>query len=669
VHWRSSVIAALALIFVGHSALAQPVQSSILSYDAAFFANSRPNTAFDMIGRLPGFTFEEGATARGFAGTAGNVLIDGQRPTSKTDSLQSMLARIPAANVERIELIRGAAPGIDMQGLTVIANVILKKEDSTHVVVTAENLVFTDGHMIPNGSVEFTRHSGASIYEGSIFVIQNYDDSVGHGIHNVFDGAGNLLTHDLAISHGLGVGFGASGAATLPLWGGEFKANVLFRDSPFVDRLSYSRPGFLQLFKDDSRNSNGELGLHWKGPVGPVELETLVLQRLGHNPSTSDSDDGVTAEHFMSLADTGETIARTTVTYLPTDALTLESGGEGAFNFLDGKTAFLINGVNQPLPSANARVEERRGELFGQATWRISDAWLLETEVRAEVSNISESGSVQLSRSFFYPKPRVVLTWSPDKDTQIRLRFERVVGQLDFNNFIASANLSATGVTAGNENLRPDQRTQYAISFERHFWDKGAVVLSYMHEEIKDVVDLIPVTSPAGTFDEPGNIGNGKNDEIKLEATLPLDRLYIPGGLLTTTSIFDLTSVRDPVTGVERVISAQRPQNIRINFSQDIDSLKSTWGIFYYHAWDEHYFRLEQVRHRKVSPPYFQAYWDYKPSPEWTFHLEVDDITSFVYHDDKFNFAGPRNTAPLDNIDEFIAHSNPQIDFRVRWTF
>jgi outer membrane receptor protein involved in Fe transport len=409
--------------------------------------------------------------------------------------------------------------------------------------------------------------------------------------------------------------------------------------------------------------------LHWKGPVGPIELETLVLQRLGHDNNASDSNDSVTAEHFTSTDDTGETIARATMRYLPTEALTLESGGEGAFNFLDGKTAFFINGVNQPLPSANARVEERRGELFGQATWKIADEWLLEAGARAEVSTISESGSVKLSRSFFYPKPRAVLTWSPDKDTQVRLRYEKVVGQLDFNNFIASANLSATGVTAGNENLRPDQRTQYAISFERHFWDKGAVVLSYMHEEIKDVVDLIPVTSPAGTFDAPGNIGNGKNDEIKLEATLPLDRLYIPGGLLTTTSIFDLTSVRDPVTGVERVISGQRPQNIKINFTQDVDSLKSTWGIFYYHAWDERYFRLEQVRHRKVTPPYFQVFWDYKPSPEWTFHLAINNVTSFVYHDDKFNFAGARNVAPLANIDEFIAHSMPTIDVRVRWTF
>ncbi len=122
-----------------------------------------------------------------------------------------------------------------------------------------------------------------------------------------------------------------------------------------------------------------------------------------------------------------------------------------------------------------------------------------------------------------------MLTWSPDNDTQIRLRVEKVVGQLNFNNFIASANLSATGITVGNENLKPDQHSQYEISFERHFWNKGAFVLTLMHEDIKDVVDYVPIVSPTATFDAPGNIGNGQDNQITVQVTLPLDKLFIPG--------------------------------------------------------------------------------------------------------------------------------------------
>ena len=100
-------------MFAVACAQAQTDQTSILVYQAAFFADARPNTAYDMIGRLPAFTFDDGTSARGFAGTAGNVLIDGQRPTAKTDDLLSILSRIPASDVDRIEVIRGGAPGID----------------------------------------------------------------------------------------------------------------------------------------------------------------------------------------------------------------------------------------------------------------------------------------------------------------------------------------------------------------------------------------------------------------------------------------------------------------------------------------------------------------------------------------------------------------------------
>ena len=289
--WLAGV-AAVALL-AGPVARADDASSGVLVYNPQFFADARPNTAYDMIQRLPGFTFADVGTARGFAGTAGNVLVNGQRPTAKSDSLQSILQRILAADVDHIELIRGGAPGIDMQGQTVVANIVLKKQDSTRYVATAEDLVFVDGHMIPNAGFQFTRHTGDSIYEGSISTIQNYDDSVGHGTHNVFDGAGNLVTRDSTISHGLGVGLSAKTSATVPLWGGEFKANLTYQNSPFVDSLIYRRPGFLQTFGDDNRDNIGELGLHWKGSVGSgLELETLVLQRIDHNNASSTSDDG-----------------------------------------------------------------------------------------------------------------------------------------------------------------------------------------------------------------------------------------------------------------------------------------------------------------------------------------------------------------------------------------
>src|SRR5689334_6664073 len=369
-----------------------------------------------MVRRVPGFTFDAGATARGFAGTAGNVLINGERPTSKSDALDAILQRIPASDIDHLELIRGGAPGIDMQGLPVIVNVVRKSADSTQIVATADDVIFVDGHQIPSGSLEFTRHANGTTYEASIAAIANYDDSVGKGYHTTYDGLGNLLTRDIAHSHGMGIGWNVKGAITTPLFGGEFKVNGLVQSNPFVDSLSYERPGFFQLFRDNSRSNRQEIGLHWQGDVGIGELETLVLQQLRRYPTRSTSDDGTTFQDFRSLSDTGETIARATLRVPVMPELNLEAGAEGAFNYLRGRTFFSINGAPVPLPDADAYVDEERGEIFAQGTWKPSSEWMLEAGIRAEYSNINESSSTagtHKSRTFFYPKPRAVLTWTP----------------------------------------------------------------------------------------------------------------------------------------------------------------------------------------------------------------------------------------------------------------
>src|SRR5206468_10656981 len=90
----------------GTSAAQQPPAaqaSRITTYDAAFFAKYAPRTAYDIVQRIPGFTLDlgannnnNGADIRGFAGVAGNVVVNGQRPSTKSETLDAYLSRIPA---------------------------------------------------------------------------------------------------------------------------------------------------------------------------------------------------------------------------------------------------------------------------------------------------------------------------------------------------------------------------------------------------------------------------------------------------------------------------------------------------------------------------------------------------------------------------------------------
>ncbi len=664
---RIGVAIALATILMGQTALA--AGDGVLRYPASFFADARPNTAYDMVQRLPGFVFDDGKNARGFAGTAGNVLIDGQRPTAKTDDLQSILQRIPASDVDRIEVIRGGEQGIDMQGQTVVANVVRKKSDSTQIVTDIDANFWPDGHIVPDASVQFTRHAGDSTYEASLQAIGNFDDSVGKGFYNITQLPSGTLTHYDMHYKGMGIGWGANGAATIPLFGGQFKANATFRDVPFDSGELLFNAGGMSSILERSRVQKGEVGLHWIGPVGGIELETLVLQRLGRFPDYQESTLPGDHEIFSQQQSTAESIARATVRYRPNTDLTFEAGAEGAYNLLDGSSAYSVNGTAIPLPSAKARVDEKRTELFGQATWNFAPEWKLEVGARAEYSTISESGSSSLSREFFYPKPRLLLAWTPVKERQFRFRYERVLGQLDFTNFVASSNLTSTGVSAGNPNLAPDRHTQYEFSLEQDFWERGAIVASLMHEEIAGVLDYIPVVGPSGVFGAPGNIGTGHNNQANVQVTLPLDRLGLHNGLLKSTTIWKLTGVRDPATGTTREISGIRPRDFEFTLTQDIESLKSTWSVFYFSGWDEQYFRPLQMRHRKVIPPYIELEWDYKPTPQWMFSAAIKNAGRFGYDDVTTVYSGLRGSAPPDEEIEFKVKSQARLYVEVRRTF
>ncbi|MDP3175455.1 MAG: hypothetical protein Q8M88_13560, partial [Phenylobacterium sp.] len=122
----------------------------IIAYPASFFADTSPTSALDMVQRLPGFQFDKGQAVRGLAAAAGNVLIDGEAPVAKNDTLDEILKRIPVSAVLRIELIRGGAGGYDMQGRPVLANVVQRDTSGFKGATTLSASSIDDGRVLSN---------------------------------------------------------------------------------------------------------------------------------------------------------------------------------------------------------------------------------------------------------------------------------------------------------------------------------------------------------------------------------------------------------------------------------------------------------------------------------------------------------------------------------------
>ena len=177
------------------------------------------------------------------------------------------------------------------------------------------------------------------------------------------------------------------------------------------------------------------------------------------------------------------------------------------------------------------------------------------------------------------------------------------------------------------------------------------------------------MTGSSGTFDAPGNIGNGRNNQIDIETTLPLDKLGLTNGRLKTSSIWRDGVVRDPVTGMKRRVSGQRPQYITMTLTQDIESLKSTWSIFFYNCWKESYYRLAEVNHPYVVPPYIELSWTYKPTPAWSLQASIMNPGRFSYDDTQYMYTGSRAGQSPSEIDELKIKSQARLYIEIRKTF
>lgn len=675
-------LASAALCALGGTAMAQtaPVQvapaadaarQGVLAFDPAFFADSRPDTALDMIARLPGFALDTGDSGtRGLAGTAGNVLIDGRHPSTKSDNLEQILDRISANGVARVELIRGGAPGIDMQGRSVVANVVLIRTVTTERVIESNTYVYPDGYAGPVLLARWARRDGDDQTEVSIGGFTDRTDGTGEGFRRRYDPAGNLIQDaDLVLWDRIR-NLRANGAVQRRLGGGLLRVNGLLRwfgNESSQDLLIRSGAGADSFNDEQSEDINGELGVSWTRDLGPrTGLELTGLQRWSTEDYTGVSDSSGDSSVFTADTDSGESIGRAVLRFRPDDRWAFETGGEAAWNFLDSATAYSENGVPIPLPSASVRVEELRGEVFGQATWRPDPTLTLEGGLRVEVSEISQSGDSDLTKSFVYPKPRLQATWTPRPGHQFRFRAEREVGQLDFGDFIASADIEIGQVEGGNPDLEPEKATVFEAIYERRFRGEGVFDVTVSHAEIEDVVDVIPLT---GGFDGVGNIGDGTSDYFQLRLTLPTDWLGVPNGRLQTRGSWSDTSVIDPVTGEERRFQGSQAFGCGVAFNQDLMGGRWSWGFDHGCNIDKgRAFRVREVRAFHEEPE-FEIYGQWKPRADLTVRVDLMNITDREQGYDREIHSGPRDAAPVAFREVRRTRMSPFLFVQIRKTF
>lgn len=653
---------------------ARPVaEDAVLTFPAAFFADAQPATAYDMILRVPGFAFDAGDTdVRGFAGAAGNVLIDGRRPTSKAETLTDILKRIPAGSVLRIELIRGGAGGVDMQGQPVVANVVRRLEAAVRGQLEDSAGRYGDGRPTFGTRLDLSHKRGPLLTEGSLALARTVDDEKGRGPRTRVN-PDNSLREALRYDEHDGFRTGsASLAHERPLLGGKLRANLSLkrereRAATTLD-TSFPAAGLERVLELETRDE-GELGATWDRALSAkLSLELAALERRSRDRASEHADDGSSIDDVGARSTGGERIGRVVLRWQASPKLAVEGGSEAAFNYLDSHASYAIDGVAVALPAADVRVEERRAEGFATATWQATPPLSIEAGVRVETSKLVQSGDSNLTKQFVFAKPRLFATWASGKRTQWRARIERTVGQLDFADFVSSTSLTSATVTAGNRDLEPDRRWTASLAWERRFWGEGALVLTASRDWISHTVDRVGVFGPGFAFDARGNIGPGRRTRVQASLSLPLDKFAIPGGLLKFDGSYRWTAAIDPTTGERRAISGEPRIEGQAHFTQDWPAAGFRWGIDAVLAERKREYRFNEVRISDLGTRW-TLFAEYRPAPAWTLRAFAENVTGRHAERERALYAGARNVAPLRFVEDRRLGTHALIGVLARRTF
>jgi hypothetical protein len=635
-----------------------PTQQGGRSYTPADFARFAPRNALDMLNNVPGFAIDEGDTdRRGLGQATANVLINGERFAAKSTDLFTELRRISASNVARIDIVDGGT--LNISGLTgQVANIVTAQRGLTgNFVYRPQIRTVRTPARLTNGEASLSGRLGGTDF--TVSVRNNSYRNGNAGPEIVTTPAGLVLDRrdeelsvfgeDARLGGTIRRTFGNGSILNANAAFGIYHNNVdesSFRSGP-------SQPDRDRQLHETEREYNYELGGDYEFALGGGRLKLIGLRRFEHSPFrqtlTVDFADAspTTGDRFTQVADETETIARSEYRW---------RGGrndwqvslEGALNQLDIENGLFTlapggDFVPVPFPNSAGTVEEKRAELMLTYGRPLTATLTFQASLGGEYSQLVQSGAGGLSRTFYRPKGFVNLAWRPQPGLDISARLEREVGQLNFFDFVASANVSGGTANAGNANLVPPQSWNAQIQASRNLGPWGTATARVYGRRITDVVDIIPV---GATGQSPGNLdGTATVYGLQWTSTFNFDPLGWRGAKLDMNLQFQRTRLTDPLTGDRRSINENMTRQLEFNLRHDIPRSDWAYGASFFQYRQAEGFRLDQRFHFLDTPGTLGLFIEHKDVMGLTVRATVDNLLGTNESFSRTFFDGRRNAA------------------------
>ena len=607
IFWKKFFFYLFTLILFPFEALSQ--ENNKIIYDQAYFRQYNITNAADAIKRIPGVenlssgnnSYEPGDNnkRRGFGSSGTQILINGERQSSKSNNIIKTLERINADSLIRIEVIRGTEAGLDVRSDGVIVNIIVDGNLSKDSGTWSAALGY-----LTSGSSNWRGIGSWSTKIKKTDIILGFEriGDLNSRKYNEFtvDQEQSLLYYRLRET----IEYQSSNRVNIDLNSkindkSTIRINTLVwfngkENAPQIQEYfspsDTNNKAFYKKINWDRREDNDgwEFGGDWEYQINKnhsLKLRVVLTEENEDQNDISFLDD--TENSYNNSTETNirkenERIIRLSFNKLIDKKSSLEYGFESAYNKLNrifNLRFFDSNSIetNAGLINTSGLVEEDRYEGFLSYNLPLSEKIRAELALNYEWSEISQSGDVNLSREFKYWKPRIDIKWDYKKNRQIRFNIERNVGQINFDNFISSYDQFEETIRAGNPDLRPETSWKFKLE---HEWrlpnDGGVITLKGSAREIDGPVDRLPIDGYAGI----GNLGSGERTKATIDGSIRINKL-LQGGVFRFSGYLQSSEVIDPVTNIKRDFSWYKRWQTMIGLRQDVPGGKYSWGLTY----------------------------------------------------------------------------------------
>lgn len=650
------------------------------SYTPADFARFAPKSALDMLRQVPGFIIQEASQDRGLGQASGNVLINGQRISGKSNDAITELSRISASSVSRIDIVDGATlniPGLSGQ----VANILttasegIKGQFEWRPEFRARN---TDP-LYTRGAVSVSGQTGPVEY--TIGLRNDAGRSGAGGPTVIYDplGAATDFREEMFRSNvdqpKLSGNFKFDGPGSSV---GNLNLSYQFFIVDFLELSERSGPGQpdrIRRFTQTEDEHNYEIGGDYEFAFGPGRLKLIGLHRFEHSPVVNASiisfedDSPSIGSRFTQLGDEMETIGRAEYRW-KTGVNEWQLSAEGAFNSLDNVAGLFIllpdgDFEEVPLPGGTAKVTEDRAEANVSYGRPLSPTLSIQASLGAEYSKLSLVGENGNSRTFYRPKGFLSAAWKASPRLDVNARLERKVGQLNFFDFLASENLAGGSSNAGNPDLVPPQSWDASVEATRNLGEYGTTTLRVFSRFITDIVDQIPI---GATGESPGNIDSATIYGLDWKGTLQLAPFGWSGAKLDTRIELQRSRLKDPLTGDSRPISGELVRYAEAALRHDIPASDWAWGLSASHFKPSKIYRLGQLIYQNEGPVFASVFIEHKDILGLKARATIGNILGANSVLDRIVYVG-RRTGPISSIEERDRTIGPIFSFSISGNF